>query len=214
MVHEEIYPQQEKILKPDKDNVGNLYFDPLGIKTFADLTANLAKKVAPAMRKKGLENYLKDNRHESYTYRTQSGKRTYIYVIHGADYNKSEFHIAEKLAKSGQHVLFPRQGDLGKKRKNDVFLYDSKTFAQQKVELKSLFGDTAESVKSNLISGSGQASVIAYDIQSTIKKNWLVDGLRTGWTKDTKRVMLNWKGQWYDVKKTVLFTQAIYDLLR
>jgi hypothetical protein len=134
--------------------------------------------------------------------------------MHGAKYNQSEFHIAEKLAKVGQHVLFPNDSDMGKGRKNDVFLYDSKTFAQQKVELKSLFGNTAEVVRSRIASGTGQASIIAYDIQSNIKKKWLIEGLRRGWSKDLKRVLLNWRGRWYDINKESLFTQAVYHLLK
>ena len=57
---------------------------------------------------------------------------------------------------------------------------DAKTYIKRKVELKVLFGETAETVKKQLISGSGQASVVAYDIQSGIKKNWLIEGLRSG----------------------------------
>jgi hypothetical protein len=98
---------------------------------------------------------------------------------------------------------------MGKGRKNDVFLYDTKTYAQKKVEFKSLFGSTADAVKSQLISGSGQAGIVAYDIQSNIKKNWLIAGLRAGWSKDTKSVMLNWHGQWYEINKDVLFSNRI-----
>jgi hypothetical protein len=178
----------------------DLDFDPEKIKTFADLTRNLSRKAAPEIRKRGFENYFKNSEYQVFEY-----KEGNIYVIQGAKYNDTEFHIAEKLVKAGYHVVFPNEGDLGKGRKNDVYLYDTKIYTQKKVELKSLFGNTAESVKSNLISGSGQASIIVYDIQLGIKKNWLIDGLRSGWTKDTKKVMLNWKGQWYDINNQHVF---------
>jgi hypothetical protein len=192
-------------LKREKDSGFNF----AEIETFANLISNLSKKIAPALREEGFENYLKNNKHRTFEY-----KEGNIYIIQGAKYNDSEFHIAEKLVKAGYHVLFPKNGDMGKGRKNDVFIYDTKTYAQTKVELKSLFGTTAESVKSNLISGSGQANVIAYDIQSNIKKNWLIEGLRNGWSENIKRVMLNWHGQWYDIKKNLLFADEIYDYLQ
>ena len=161
------------------------------------------------MRKKGFENFLLQNEHQVYSYKNGN-----IYVVNGAKYNDTEFHIAEKLAKSGQIVMFPNQGEFGKGRKNDVYLYDTKTYFPHKVELKSLFGNTAESVKNNLICGSEQANVIAYDIQSNIKINWLVEGLRTGWNSNLKFILLNWKGLWYEINSKILFDKKIYDLLK
>jgi hypothetical protein len=134
--------------------------------------------------------------------------------MEGAVYTETEFHITGKLARAGYHVVFPNKGDLGKGRKNDVYLYDAKTYIQQKVELKSLFGHTADAVKSQIISGSGQAGIIAYDIQSNIKKNWLIEGLRSGWSNNTKTILLSWKGQWYQISKVLLFTQDIYHTLK
>jgi hypothetical protein len=170
------------------------------IKTFTELKTNLSKKIFGGIRKDSLENYLKNNEHLVFEY-----KEGNIYVIQGAKYDKREFHIAEKLVRAGYHVLFPNEGDLGKGRKNDVYLYDTQTYMQMAAELKSLFGDTAESVKSNLISGSGQASIIVYDIQSNIKKQWLIKGLRNGWSDGTKKVMLNWKGRWCEIDKRHVF---------
>lgn len=139
--------QQEGIIKSISDKSGYLYFDPLQIKTFSDLTTNMAKKVVVPLRKKGLENFLKNNKHETFDYETKNGTKTHIWAVAGSEYNKTEYHIAEKLAKSGQHVLFPNQGDLGKGRKNDVLVYDAKTYIQRKVELKSLFGHSAETLR-------------------------------------------------------------------
>jgi hypothetical protein len=208
------YPQKEGILKTGKDNSKVVYFDPTGVVTFADLTTNLAKRAVPVIRKKGFENFLAHNKHEVFNYKTESGKKADIYVMEGARYNEQEFHISGKLAKAGYHVVFPNKGDLGKVRKNDVYLYDIKTYAQKKVELKSLFGDSMDTVKSQIISGTGQAGIIAYDIQSGIKKQWLIQGLRGGWSNDLKTVMINWKGQWYNIHKDILFTKEIYRILK
>ena len=95
-----------------------------------------------------------------------------------------------------------------------MYLYDAKTCIQQKVELKVLFGTTAKTLESQLISGSGQASVIAYDIQSNIKKNWLVEGLRSGWNENLRTVMINYKGQWYQFDKKDVFDENIYKILK
>ena len=108
----------------------------------------------------------------------------------------------------------PQVNDLGKGRKNDVYLYDAKTYIQRKVELKSLSGYTAETIKKQLISGSGQAGIIAYDIQSNIKKMWLIDGLRKGWGSDTKKIILNYKGQWYEIDRSKLYDDWLEKNLR
>jgi hypothetical protein len=174
------------------------------------LLVPLRKISAPMdIRKKELEAFLSKHKHKVLTY-----SKANIYIMQGAQYNESEFHIAEKLAKAGWHVLFPNQGDLGKGRKHDVLLCDSKTYVQQKVELKSLFGYTAEAVKSQLICGSGQADFIAYDIQSGIKKKWLIEGLRSGWSEDLKAVRLNYRGQWYQLNRKIVFSNEIYKALK
>ena len=207
--------QEDGIIKHEKDGgETTLYFDPTGIKTFADLVSNMVKRVSVSIRKQGLENYLANNTHDVFEYQTKSGIKTNIWTIEGAQFDATEFHTAEKLARSGQHVLFPNHGALGTGRKNDVYLYDAKTYIQQKVELKALFGDTAETVKSQLASGSGQANVIAYDIQSNIKKMWLIDGLRKGWAKELKTVMLNYRGQWYQFDKKDIFSDVAYKILK
>jgi len=206
--------QKEGIIKPKKDTSGMLYFDPLGIKTLYDLTTNMVKKVAPSIRKAGLENYLKHNEHETEVFKTKRGIKTNIWTVKGADYEDFEYEVAKKLAKSGQHILIPNRGGFESGRRNDVFMYDAKTYMQQKVELKSLFGSSYEAVKSNMISGSGQSNIIAYDIQSNIKLHWLVDGLRHGWGKNLKSVMINYNGQWYQFNKNEVHGNMIYDTLR
>ena len=169
----------------------------------------MVKKVAFGIRKREFEEFLSKHAHKVLTY-----PKANIYIMQGAQYNESELHIAEKLAKAGQHVLFPNQAALGTKRKYDVVLYDAKIYVQKKVELKTLFGSTAETVKRQLISGSGQADFIAYDIQSGIKKNWLIEGLRSGWSGNLKAVMLSYKGQWYQLNRKLVFSEAIYKALK
>lgn len=199
-----VYPQKHGIKKVE-DTSGILYSDVTG---FADFSSKMGKKVSEKVKKQLFNHYLKNNEHKVYKY-----KKGNVYAMSHAEFNDTEFHVAEKLAKAGYHVVFPNQSDLGKGRKNDVFVYDTKTYFQRRVEIKSLFGDTADTVKKQIISGTGQAGIIAYDIQSGIKRNWLIKGLREGWSKDTKSVLVNWKGQWYEIDKEDLFSQDIYKTL-
>ena len=99
-MHNEIIKIQTSEVISDK-----LYFDPLLIKTFSDLTENMIKRVSASIRKKGLENFLMNNKHETYEYYTKAGIKTNIFIIEGAVYDNTEFQIAEKLAKSGQKVF-------------------------------------------------------------------------------------------------------------
>ena len=193
-----------------KKQINTIPFDPACISTFKDVITLLEQKSTPAVRKRIFNRYFAKQAHKKFRYKTTTGKHAYIYVMEGAVYTETEFHIAGKLIRAGYHVVFPNKGDLGKGRKNDVYLYDAKTYIQQKVELKSLFGHTADAVKSQIISGSGQAGIIAYDIQSKIKPNWLIQGLRNGWSSNLKTVMINWKGQWYQIEQDLLFGDEIY----
>ncbi len=183
--------------------------DKNNVQTFTDLMAVSAKRNDPVYRRLCFEYYFSNVKHRLFEYPDGN-----IYILTGAVYSDTEFHIAEKLTKTRYHVVFPSQRYLGKGRKHDVFLCDSKTFILQKAELKSLFGHTAETVKRQLSSGSEQAGIIIYDIQSVIKKNWLIDGLRKGWTINLKTIILNYKGQWYQIDKKTVFADIIYKMLK
>ncbi len=88
------------------------------IQTFAGLAAALSERNDAAYRKQYFERYFSNAEHHLFKY--PSGN---IYILPDAVHNDTEFHIAEKLTKAGYHVVFPGQGDLGKGRKHDVFLY-------------------------------------------------------------------------------------------
>jgi hypothetical protein len=71
-----------------------------------------------------------------------------------------------------------------------------------------------ETIKNHVISGSGQAPVIAIDVIGGVSKHNLIDGLRAGWSKDTKRLLVNWKGQWYQINKQLLFSDGVTRFFR
>ncbi len=92
------------------------------IQTFIDLIAVLSKRNDPVYRRQCFERYFSNAMCRLFEYLDGN-----IYVLAGAVYSDTEFHVAEKLTKTGYHVIFPGQKDLGKGRKHDVFLYDKKT---------------------------------------------------------------------------------------
>jgi hypothetical protein len=42
----------------------------------------------------------------------------------------------------------------------------------------------------------------------------LILGLRSRWSKETKSVMLNWHGQWYEIKEDLIRSNDIYKFLQ
>lgn len=53
--------------------------------------------------------------------------------------------------------------------------------------------------------GSEQAPVVVLDVQGQVKRLDLIKGIRDGWSKGTKAVLLNYKGQWYEVSREFAF---------
>jgi hypothetical protein len=121
-----------------------------------------------------------------------------------------EEKTAIKLWKAGYYVVFPGKGQIKEikileKDKslllNDVYLYDKKTFYQQKADLKAVNGGSLEAIKTHILHGSEQANVIVMDMSAKTSNLNIIKGIRAGWTKNTKTILLNWKGQWYFINK-------------
>jgi hypothetical protein len=47
--------------------------------------------------------------------------------------------------------------------------------------------------------------VIAIDVQGTASKWNVIKAIRSGWNDNTKTVLLNWKGSWYEINKAKAF---------
>jgi hypothetical protein len=137
-----------------------------------------------------------------------------VFYMEGSVYSRTEKQTAEKLTKAGYYVVFPsgqhiknikiKENDISA-RKNDVYIYDKKTHMQRKVDLKTVNGASPEAISSHITSGSGQAPVIAIDIIGKISKKDLIGAIRAGWAKETKAVMINYHGQWYEINKEKAF---------
>ncbi|MDO5106034.1 hypothetical protein [Capnocytophaga sp.] len=184
-----------------------LLSDPLQINTFIKLYDFMQVKVASKVREKAFKNMLKN---ESFKQVDD------VFIMQGARLNTTELQTAQKLSRAtnGYYVVFPSEGQIKgikkligdvSKKKNDVYLYDKKTFYQKKADLKTLGDVSKETIERHLTDGSKQASVIVMDIQGQTNRHNIIKGLRAGWNKNIKEVLLNYKGKWYEIRKDKLF---------
>lgn len=169
----------------------------------------MRRKAAPQLRKVAFESMIAG---EKFTQEDD------VFYMVGSNPTEQERQTAQKLEKAGFFVVFPGKGQIeaikqlegdSNKRKNDCYIYDKKTYAQSKVDLKSSGEPSVESIAYHISSGSGQAPVIALDITGNISKRNLIAGIRSGWSKGIKEVLINYKGQWYSADKKKTFSKWI-----
>jgi hypothetical protein len=182
-----------------------LLFDPMQVNSFLSLIDFMRAKAAPQLRKIAFELAMKNERYK------RDGD---VFYMEGSIYSRTEKQTAEKLTKAGYFAVFPSGKHIKdikamesdeSARKNDIYIYDKKTYKQSKVDLKTVNGASPEAISSHIASGSGQAPVVAIDIIGKISKQDLVSAIRSGWSKNTGKVLLNYKGQWYEINKTKAF---------
>ena len=191
-----------------------LLSDPMQVNSFLSLIDFMRVKAAPQFRKIAFELAMKNERYE---------REGDVFYMEGAAYNQTEKQTAEKLTKAGYFVVFPsgqhireikiKENDASE-RKNDVYIYDKKTYKQKKVDLKTTNGASIETISRHITSGSGQAPVIAIDIIGDISKQNLIKAIRAGWAKETKTLMVNYRGQWYELDKEKVFSGWIFDNIK
>jgi hypothetical protein len=182
-----------------------LFTDPMQVNSFLSLIDFMRAKAAPQLRKIAFDLAMKNERYQ---------RENDVFYMKDSVYSRTEKQTAEKLTKAGYYVVFPsgkqikdikiREND-SSARKNDVYIYDKNTYKQRKVDLKTVNGASPEAISSHIASGSGQAPVIAIDIIGKISKQDLIGAIRSGWGKNTKEVLLNYKGQWYEINKEKAF---------
>jgi hypothetical protein len=191
-----------------------LLSDLMLVNSFLSLVDFMRVKAAPQLRKIAFDLAMKNERYK---------RENDVFYMKGSIYNQTEKQTAEKLTKAGYYVVFPsgkqikdikiREND-SSARKNDVYIYDKKTYKQRKVDLKTVNGASPEAISSHIASGSGQAPVIAIDIIGSISKQNLIKSIRSGWTKETKIVMVNYRGQWYELNKDNVFSNWMFDSIK
>jgi len=191
-----------------------LLSDPMQVNSFLSLIDFMRVKAAPQLRKIAFDLAMKNERYK---------RENDVFYMEGSVYNRTEKQTAEKLTKAGYYVVFPsgqhikdikiRENNTSA-RKNDVYIYDQKTYKQRKVDLKTVNGASPETISQHIISGSGQAPVIAIDIIGSVSKQNLIKSIRSGWSKDTKIVMINYRGQWYELDKKKVFSNWLEDNIK
>jgi len=198
----------------EKKSIDGLLTDPFQVNTFLKLYDFMVEKAIPKYRKMAFENMLKSEKHH------RDGD---IIFIEGSQYSETEKQSASKITKVGKcghFVVFPNKGDIKKikeleksadKKINDIFTYDKKTYYQTKVDIKTVqSGESVAAIASHVKKGSEQADVVAIDIQGNISRWDLIKGIREGCNKDyTKRIWLNWKGQWYQLTKDMIHSDYL-----
>ncbi|MDR1023801.1 MAG: hypothetical protein LBL94_11120, partial [Prevotellaceae bacterium] len=182
-----------------------LLSDPMMVNSFLSLVDFMRVKAAPQLRKIAFDMAMKNERYK---------RENDVFYMEGSTYSRAEKQTAEKLAKAGYYVVFPsgkhikdikiKESDTSARR-NDVYIYDKKTYIQRKVDLKTVNGASPEAISSHIASGSGQAPVVAVDIRGKISKQDLIGAIRAGWAKNTREVLLNYKSQWYVIDKEKAF---------
>lgn len=139
-------------------------------------------------------------------------------VMIGAKPTATELQTASKLvqAKNGYNTIFisPFQIKVLKEMMNiknktnaDVLLVDKKTYVARLADLKTIGNASRETIKAHIMKGSEQAPVVVLDIQGQVKRFDLIKGIRDGWCKSTKFILLNYKGQWYEIDKGNAFNK-------
>jgi hypothetical protein len=185
----------------------NLLPDPLNVNSFLGLVDFMRQKVAPQLRKIAFDRMISNEK------LTQEND---VFYMSGSKATEQEKQTAQKLNKAGFFVVFPGKGQIKdikgleediSKRKNDVYIYDKITYAQKKVDLKLSGEPSIKSIAYHISNGSGQAPVIVLDITGKMSKRNLIAGVRSGWSKGIKEILINYKGKWYSADKKKTFSK-------
>ena len=182
--------------------------DPMGIGSIVDFVAYRKDNRSLKQREKAFRKVLQSEIHHT--------DRNGAIVMVGAKPTETELHTAGKLvrAKNGYNTIFISQHQvegikkiLGIKNKTnaDILLVDKKTFVSRLADIKTVGNASRETIKAHIMKGSEQAPVVVLDIQGQVKRFDLIKGIRDGWCKNTKSVILNYKGQWYEISKREVF---------
>lgn len=190
--------------------------DPLLIGPTKHMYDVMKAKVAPLVRKSAMDKFLKQNEHSIVFINKQ--KDTKVFVVKGASYDTNELETFIKLTNAKQHVIVPNNGAFPKGNnvsKNDAFIIDNKTYLSKAVDLKRIQGGSQDAFKAQMGKAGSQASNVVIDITASMSKRKLVDNLKSGWNDELKSALVNYRGQWYEIDKNILFDEKrIFNLLK
>lgn len=118
------------------------------------------------------------------------------------------------LTQVNYDVLFAPKGMFRRNdKKFDVYLLNDSVILE--ADLKCISSKQSSAISNRIITGSNQAPRVVLDIRSDISSKDLIDGLRSGTGRNNlvKEVLLFYKGRFYRLSKTLIWSKKIFRIL-
>ena len=123
-----------------------------------------------------------------------------------------ELSTAIKLTDVGFDVIFAPKGMFKREEKKfDIYAVYKEAFLI-KADLKANFVPTVNAVFKQIESGARQAEHLVLDIKSSIKRDDLIDGLRSGLKegRNVKTILLFYKKKFHNLDRSIIFSKVIF----
>jgi hypothetical protein len=127
-----------------------------------------------------------------------------------------EHHTSKKLTAENYHVLFVPNGYFKRSaKKHDVFLLRNHILIEADLKCVSKTKNP-DTIGKTIKEGSEQAKTIIVDIVNTIDKRSLIEGLKTGCTKNDliSYIYLFYNSRFYELNKNQILSKNIFDLIK
>lgn len=118
------------------------------------------------------------------------------------------------LAQVNYDVVFAPKGIFQRNdKKFDIYLLRDNIILE--ADLKCILSKRPDTMAKRIINGSNQAARVVLDIRSNIQSRDLIDGLRTGTGKNNlvKEILLFYKGKFYQLPKSLIWSKKIFQVL-
>jgi len=129
--------------------------------------------------------------------------------------HKHELETAIKLTEVNYDVIFAPRGLFKRDdKKFDVFLLREHILL--KADLKTITSKNPDTIARRIKDGSDQASKIILDIRSDVSTKTLIDGLRSGSTKNAllQEILLFNRNKFYVLSKKQILGKNIYSIIK
>jgi len=126
-----------------------------------------------------------------------------------------EHHTCKKLAAAGYNVILVPKGFFKRKEKKfDVFLCRGHIFLES--DLKCITTTNVDTIGKRIKEGSEQSPRIVLDVTSTITKNNLIIGLKTGCERNQNlmEIILFYNSNFYCLPKTQILSKKIFKVIK
>jgi hypothetical protein len=181
---------------------GLLFVDVVG---FVSLVHSSLGKVQRVYRRVQIRKILRDFDWVVHYEDKDTGRRV---LAEGALYYRHERETAIQLARFGYDVVFAPEGMFHRTdKKFDVFLFKDTVIL--KADLKNIATKNPDNIAKRIREGSDQASRLVINIVSDIRKKALINGLRSGVTRNKliKEILLIYKGKLYKISTATILNR-------